>query len=188
MKNRRHPLREPMVWLVIALPLAAVISSIWLVMLSMRGGSIDSVADEVHRTGQIQTTDLGPDARAAQLKLSAVLQSEAGMLRVFPASGEFRRGEPLQLKLLHPHEQEGDEVLTLQPDELGWQVKYAADPRHDWNLQLSDGPIGADLTTGSSKTGDAKSDDAHPNGSWRLRGRLPQGQHAAHLGPALDAQ
>ena len=26
------------------------------------------------------------------------------------------------------------------------------------------------------------------DGSWRLRGRLPQGQHAAHLGPALDTQ
>ncbi|MEO5962844.1 MAG: FixH family protein [Thermomonas sp.] len=167
--KRRHPLREPMVWLVIALPLAAVISSLWLVMLSMRGGSIDSVADDVQRTGQIQTTDLGPDARAAQLKLSAVLQSEAGMLRVFPASGEFRRGEPLQLKLLHPHEQESDEILTLVPDDLGWQVKYTADPGHDWNVQVGDG--------------DEKSD-----GSWRLRGRLPQGQHAAHLGPALDAQ
>lgn len=169
MVNRRHPLREPMVWLVIALPLAAVIASIWLVVLSMRGGSIDSVADEVQRTGQIQTTDLGPDARAAQLKLSAVLQSEEGMLRVFPASGEFRRSEPLQLKLLHPHEQDADELLTLVPDELGWHVEYVADPGHDWNLQLGDG----DKTT---------------EGSWRLRGRLPQGQHAAHLGPALDAQ
>lgn len=165
----RHPLREPMVWLLIALPLAAVISSIWLVVLSSRGGSIDAVADDVQRTGQIQTTDLGPDARAAKLKLSAVLQSEAGMLRVFPASGEFRRGESLQLKLLHPHEQDGDEMLTLAPDELGWHVEYTADPSHDWNLQLGDG-------------------DEKADGSWRLRGRLSQGQHAAHLGPALDAQ
>ena len=48
--KRRHPLREPMVWLVIALPLAAVIASIWLVVLSMRGGSFDAVADVVPRT------------------------------------------------------------------------------------------------------------------------------------------
>lgn len=177
MGDRRHPLREPMVWLLIALPLAAVIASIWLVVLSMRGGSIDSVADEVQRTGQIQTTDLGPDARAAELKLSAVLQSEGGMLRVFPASGEFRLGEPLQLRLLHPHEQDGDASLTLAPDDLGWHVKFIADPGHDWNLQLSDGFIDGDVA------GDSKTD-----GSWRLRGRLPQGQHAAHLGPALDTQ
>ena len=177
MGDRRHPLREPMVWLLIALPLAAVIASIWLVVLSMRGGSIDSVADEVQRTGQIQTTDLGPDARAAELKLSAVLQSEGGMLRVFPASGEFRLGEPLQLRLLHPHEQDGDASLTLAPDDLGWHVEFIADPGHDWNLQLSDGFIDGDVA------GDSKTD-----GSWRLRGRLPQGQHAAHLGPALDTQ
>ena len=169
MNQRRHPLREPMVWLVIALPLAAVIASLWLVMLSLRGGSIDAVIDDVQRTGQIQTTDLGPDARAAELRLSAVLQSENGMLRVFPASGEFRLDAPLQLKLLHPHEQDADEVLTLAPDELGWKVEYTADPGHDWNLQLADG-------------------DATTEGEWRLRGRLPRGLHAAHLGPALDAQ
>lgn len=178
MSERRHALREPMVWLLIALPLAAVISSIWLMVLSSRGGSIDSVADDVQHTGQIQTTDLSPDERASQLKLSAVLQSENGMLRVFPASGDFRRGEPLQLKLLHPHEQDADKLLTLTPDELGWQVKYTADPGHDWNLQLTNVP-----DSGNAKTVDAKND-----GSWRLRGRLPQGQHAAHLGPALDAQ
>ncbi len=177
--KRRHPLREPMVWLVIALPLAAVIASIWLVVLSMRGGSIDSVADDVQRTGQIQTTDLDPDARASQLKISAVLQSEDGMLRVFPASGEFRRGEPLQLKLLHPYEQDADALLTLAPDDLGWHVKFSADPSHDWNLQLSDAIVGSDANVArTSKT----------NSSWRLRGRLPKGQHATHLGPALDTQ
>ena len=169
MGDRRHPLREPMVWLLIALPLAAVIASIWLFVLSSRGGSIDAVADDVQRTGQIQTSDLGPDARAAELKLSAVLQSDEGMLRVFPASGEFRRGAPLQLKLLHPHEQDSDVTLTLAPDELGWRIKFAVDASHDWNVQLGNG-------------------DESTEGSWRLRGRLPQGQHAAHLGPALDVQ
>ncbi len=181
MGKHRHPLREPMVWLVIALPLAAVIASIWLVVLSSRGGSIDSVADDVQRTGQIQTTNLGPDARAAELKLSAVLQSEEGMLRVFPASGEFRLGAPLRLKLLHPHEQDGDESLTLEPDELGWHVEFTADPGHDWNLQLSDGRIDSDNDSDGDVAGGTTTD-----GSWRLRGRLPQGQHAAHLGPALD--
>lgn len=163
--QHRHPLREPVVWLVIALPLAAVIASIWLVVLSSRGGSIDSVADEVQRTGQIQTTDLGPDERAVRLKLGAVLQSEAGMLRVFPAGGDFRRGENLRLTLLHPYSEDADQVLTLLPDKLGWHVEHAPDPGHDWNVQLGD-----------------------QDGTWRLRGRLPRGQHAAHLGPALDKQ
>src|SRR3546814_20492422 len=83
--KHRHPLREPMIWLVIALPLAAVLGGIWMMVLSSRSGSIDSVSDNVQRTGKIQTTDLGPDAREAQLKLGAVPQSAEGVLRVFPA-------------------------------------------------------------------------------------------------------
>lgn len=163
--QKRHPLREPMVWVVIALPLAAVVASIWLVILSSRGGSIDSVADHVQRTGQIQVTDLGPDERAVQLKLAAVLQSEEGVLRVFPVGDGFRRDEPLRLQLLHPYSEEADQLVALQPDEMGWHATHALDPGHDWNLQLGDAA-----------------------GTWRLRGRLPRGQHAAHLGPALEAK
>jgi hypothetical protein len=163
--QQRHPLREPMVWVVIALPLAAVIASIWLVVLSSRGGSIDSVADKVQRTGQIQVTDLGPDERAAQLKLGAVLQSEEGMLRVFPVGDGFQRDQPLRLTLLHPYSEDADRILELQPDKLGWHAAHALEAGHDWNLQLGDGA-----------------------GSWRLRGRLPREQHAAHLGPALEKQ
>src|SRR3546814_10019468 len=48
--KHRHPLREPMIWLVIALPLAAVLGGIWLMVLSSRSGSIDSVSDNVQRT------------------------------------------------------------------------------------------------------------------------------------------
>ena len=55
MSERRHPLREPMVWLIIALPLAAVIASIWLVVLSYNGGSIDAVADDVQREALMGT-------------------------------------------------------------------------------------------------------------------------------------
>ena len=165
MDKPRPALREPMVWLVIALPLAAVIASVALVITSIRGGSIDAVIDTVHRTGQIQTTDLGPDARASQLRLSVVLQAEDGVLRVFPASGEFARDAGLQLTLAHPQEQDADQVVALVTDELGWHAKLPLDHSHDWTLQLTDTPT-----------------------TWRLRGRLPRGQHAARLGPSLDAK
>src|SRR3546814_2799914 len=55
--KRRHPLREPMIWLVIALPLAAVLGGIWMMVLSSRSGSIDSVSDDVQRTGKIQRSE-----------------------------------------------------------------------------------------------------------------------------------
>jgi len=104
-----------------------------------------------------------------ELNLGAVLQLDGGMLRVFPAGGDFLRSQPLRLKLLHPNRQDADVTLALAPDELGWHVAHAADAGHDWIVQLSDASPGNDA-------------------SWRLRGRLPRGQRATHLGPALDAR
>ncbi len=168
MTEPRRARKEPMVWLVVLIPAIAVAASIALLVAASRSsGNNDVVVDKVQRTGQIQVADVGPDARAIELRLGAVLQSEEGMLRVFPAGGDFLRSQPLQLRLLHPNRQDEDVALTLQPDELGWHVEYAADSSHDWNVQLSDGAT----------------DDG-----WRLRGRLPRGQRATHLGPSLDAK
>ncbi len=170
MTEPRPTWKEPMVWLVVALPALAVVASIALLVAAARSsGNNDMVADKVQHTGQIQDADIGPDARAITLRLGAVLQSEDGMLRVFPAAGEFLLSQPLYVQLLHPNRQRDDVSLKLVPDELGWHVKYTADPGHDWNVRLSDR-------------------DAAADGSWRLRGRLPRGQRATHLGPALDAQ
>lgn len=165
MEDRRSGWREPMVWLVAGLPLAAVIGSIWLVVVAVRGDGGDAVADDVQRTGQIQTADLGPDARAAELRLGAVVQLDRGMLHVFPAGGAFARREPLRLTLLHPQHQAADRSVELAPDATGWHVRLALDGSHDWIVHVTD-----------------------QAGSWRLRGRLPKGQRAAHLGPSLQIQ
>ncbi|MEO5628565.1 MAG: FixH family protein [Thermomonas sp.] len=170
MTDPRPARKEPMVWLVFLIPAVAVVASIALLIEASRSsGNNDVVADKVQRTGQIQVADIGPDARAMELKLGAVLQSEDGMLRVFPAGGNFLLSQPLYLKLLHPNRQDDDVALILQPDDLGWHVEHTADPGNDWNLQLSDV-------------------DGATDGGWRLRGRLPRGQRATHLGPALDAK
>ncbi len=170
MNDPRPARKEPMVWLVFLLPAMSVVASIALLVAASRSsGNNDVVADKVQRTGQIQVADIGPDARALELKLGAVLQSEDGMLRVFPAGGDFLRSQPLQLRLLHPNRQDADVGLTMRPDDLGWHVEHTPDSSHDWNVQLSDGGGTAD-------------------GGWRLRGRLTRGQRATHLGPALDVK
>lgn len=170
MTEPRSAWKEPMVWLVVVIPVLAVVASIALLVAAARSsGNNDMVADKVQRTGQIQDADIGPDARAMALKLGAVLQSEDGMLRVFPAGGDFLLSQPLYLKLLHPNRQNDDVSLTLVPDELGWHAKHTADPGHDWLVQLSNG-------------------DGISASNWRLSGRLPRGQRATHLGPALDAK
>ena len=154
--------REPMVWLMIGLPLAAVLASVSLVVTAVRTDNNDSVRDDVQRTAQIQTVELGPDARAQALALSAVLRVGGGGLDVLPVAGDFDRNAPLELVLAHPTDAARDRRLRLQPTELGWHVATTPGIDHDWLLDI------------------APADHA-----WRLRGRLRSGEHAAHLAPAL---
>lgn len=176
-----------MVWLVIALPALAVVVGITMLVIAIRSGGDDAVIDPVQRTAQIQTISLGPDARARELKLSAVLQVDGGQVLLLPATGEWGRGttiagpagtnssggakagdgnheQPLTLLVSHPTDAGQDLRLQLQPTELGWRIELEdpLDLGHDWLLQLTP-----------------------PDGSWRLHGRLPATRNAVRLGPAL---
>lgn len=161
------PWRQPIVWLVIALVAAAVTGGIAMVVIASDAGNGDAVAEPVRRTAQVQTADLGPDAVAAQRKLSAIVRTDAEqqLVEVLPVDGDFDPAAPLQLRLLHPIQSSQDVVLLLQPGELGWRADAVVDGDHDWKVQL--GPR---------------------DGQWRLQGRLPKGQQAAHLRPALPGE
>lgn len=162
--DKRPAWREPMVWLVAALPIASVIAGICLLVIAVRSGGADTVADPVQRTAQIQVSDLGPDELARQRQLTAIVRVGDGVIEVLPVTGNFDRGEPLRLALHHPTLASADRELLLQPTELGWRAKVDLDAGHDWNLRVS-----------------------AADGSWRLRGRMPQGQLAAHLKPAVES-
>ena len=169
------PWRNPMVWLMVGFPLAAVIAGTATLVIAIRAGGNDANPDDVRRTAQIQTTELGPDERAAALKLSAVLSvhntdGEAA-LELLPATGAFVgtsgesrkfRAQPLRLLLQHPIRAEEDRELRLLPTATGWRVEHALDLSHDWRLQAM--PEG---------------------GAWRLRARLPAGQRGVLLAPAV---
>ena len=154
--------REPMVWLMVGLPLAAVIASIALVVTAVRTDHNDSVRDDVQHTAQIQTVELGPDARAQALALSAVLRVDTDGIDVLPVGGDFDRNAPLELVLAHPTDAAQDRHLPLRPTELGWHGAGAPGVGHDWLLELT------------------AADHA-----WRLRGRLHAHEHATRLAPAL---
>ena len=166
-KSPGHPSawRQPIIWLVAGLPAAVVIASIGLIFIAGDGNN-DVVRDEVRRTAQIQTSDLGPDTGAQQEKLSAIVRTDAeqGIVEVLPVSGPFDRTAPLHLTLAHPTRSEADLSLVLEPDELGWRAQAEIDAGHDWKVEL--GP---------------------QDGRWRLRGRLPRQQQATHLRPSLQA-
>ncbi|HZX81911.1 MAG TPA: FixH family protein [Lysobacter sp.] len=162
MDNReRSKWSNPVMWLIVGLPLASVVFGVGLVVIASRDSG-DVAIDPVRRTAQMQVADLGPDALAQRKKLSAVLRIAGDAIEVIPVDGEFDRASPLRLSLLHPTQSDADRVLTLAPAETGWRIEQAVDPGNDWNLRLE--PI---------------------DGRWRIGGRLPKGQQAAHLAPAL---
>lgn len=162
---RQSPWRVPVVWLVIALPLAVVIASIGLIFIAGGDGN-DQVIDTVARTAQVQTTDLAPDEVARRDKLSALVRidAEGGFIEALPVNGDFDRGAPLKLTLAHPTQAAADRVLELQPTGTGWRADANIDAGNDWKLQLE--PMDA---------------------QWRLKGRLPKGQLAINLRPSLQA-
>lgn len=162
--SEKHPSpwRNPVMWLLVGLPAASVVAGIALVVIANLDGN-DAVPDPVRRTAQIQQVDLGPDAVAQRERLSAIVRSEDGVIEVLPVTGEFDRAKPLRVVLLHPARAAADRALTLAPGPTGWRTKATVDAGHDWNVRLESG-----------------------DGRWRLLGRLPKGQHAAHLRPALQ--
>ena len=160
--GERSPWREPMVWLMIGLPAASVVVGLALVVAAVRSGGADEVSDDVRSTAQMQVSELGPDARAQTMKLSAVLRLEDAAVDVLPVNGDFVRNQALILTLSHPTDATQDRRLILQPSELGWRIAGDVRAGHDWIAQL-----------------------APADGRWRLRGRLKAGQRAGYLGPAL---
>jgi len=160
--GERSPWREPMVWLMIGLPAASVVVGLALVVAAVRSGGADEVSDDVRSTAQMQVTELGPDARAQAMKLSAVLRLEDAAVDVLPVNGDFVRNQALILTLSHPTDATQDRHFILQPSELGWRIAGDVRASHDWIAQL-----------------------APADGRWRLRGRLKAGQRAGYLGPAL---
>lgn len=151
-----------MLWLVVALPAAVVVAGIATLAIAIRAGGSDAIPEDVRRTAQIQVADLGADARAQALRLSALVRVDGDALEVLPVSGALPRDAALTLRLRHPTRAADDRELVLQPSARGWRVEHALNRDHDWRLEL-----------------------APADRSWRLRGRLPSGVLAARVGPAL---
>lgn len=159
--RERSKWSNPVMWLVIGLPLASMVFGIGLVVIASRE-SDDAIVDPIRRTAQIQVADLGPDALAQRRRLSAVLRVDGDAVEVIPVEGDFDRAAPLRLSLLHPTHSDSDRALTLARTDVGWRAEEAIDRGSDWNLRIE--PL---------------------DRSWRIGGRLRKGEQAARLAPAL---
>lgn len=163
---RQSPWRNPMVWLMVGFPLAAVVAGIATLLIAIDAGGSDAIPDAVRRTAQVQTVELGPDERAAERRLSAVFSVQEDAVEVLVATGDFDRTQPLKLSLQHPIEAAQDVALVLQPNARGgWSATHTLDVGHAWRVQLSD-----------------------EAGQWRLLARLPRGQRGVLLRPALGGE
>lgn len=155
--------REPMVWLIIALPAASVVAGLMLVATAVRSGGADEVTDKVQRHAQIQLTELGPDQRARAMNAVVILRIDPGSIEVLPVSGNLPRDRTLVLDLNHPTDASRDLRLVLLPSNQGWHVSARIDTSHDWIARL--GPV---------------------DGAWRVLGRVQGGGRATRLGSALE--
>jgi hypothetical protein len=160
--DERSKWSNPVMWLVVGLPVVSMIFGIGLVVIANRD-SDDAIVDKVDRTAQMQVADLGPDARAQQMKLSAVVRVGGGAIDVIPVQGDFDRRAPLKLSLLHPTHASDDRVVDVMPSPLGWHAAFKVDGSSEWNVRL-------------------QPQDA----CWRIGGRLPKGQQAVALQPAMS--
>ncbi len=157
--------REPMMWLVLALPASVVVAGFVTLAIAIRSGGDDAVRDPGSRVGKAQTADLGPERSAARLGLQArlVLSADTEAVELRAEAGEFDR-DSLTLVLTHPLDAAGDLSLNLiRADESRFVGRLHIPRDHAWNLIL-------------------EPDD----GQWRLQGRLPHGALSADLAPAVD--
>lgn len=157
--------REPMLWLVLALPFSVVVAGFVTLGLATRSGSFDAVPDPVQRVGKAQTVDLGPDRMAAGLGLAGELRLAADTEAIELVAPDLPAADArLRLVLSHPSEAREDLSIDLLALGHGRFAARLAVPRdHPWNLHLSP-----------------------PDGRWRLQGRLDAGALSAALAPALD--
>ena len=153
--------REPWAWFVFALPLSAVIAGLSTVWIAASGRDAP-VHERVRRTAQVQQLDAGADQRAAELGLAAriTLSAETGAVELALAGTLSAPEQPVRMTLVHPTLAEHDRTTLLTPLGKGrhaGRIERVADMDYRVDLEAADG-------------------------SWVLRGPLPQGADETGFG------
>jgi hypothetical protein len=139
---------EPWVWLLIALPMTAVIGGMITIYLAVTT-SDGLVVDDYYRRGKAINMDLARDVAAAGHGLQARLALDPANRRILLTLDSLDDQHPAQVRfsLLHPTRPGNDQVILLQPVAGGgyagtlqamhdgnWYVQLEAD---DWRLSGS---------------------------------------------------
>lgn len=153
---------NPVAWLVLLLPAAAIVGGIWTIWLAAGPGATDASPDEVRRMAQVQEAAMDADEVAAREGLSARLHllDDGLRLELLPMPGTMAP----QLQLVHPVEARHDRLLGFSPGPDGWRSEETIAGDIAWRLRL-----------------------VAPDGRWRLVGRYRPGDRVVELLPALPA-
>ncbi len=137
--------REPWVWLLIALPMSAVIGGIVTIIIAV-STSDGLVVDDYYKRGKAINRDLARDRMAAQHRLEAHFDFETDGRRVALQlrARDYLPPAALMLSLLHPTRKGEDQRVRLVRTDAGrytggldalapgnWYVQLEAD---DWRL------------------------------------------------------
>jgi uncharacterized protein len=154
--------REPMVWLVIGLPMSSIVAGTSLLTFALITGGADAVPDEVRRMSQIQLSDISADRRAFDRDLRAEIEidPDTGALALSMSGLDTDTDGSLALMFVHPLRAEDDRTLSLVRAGDRWLGRFDGALDHDWQLSL--GP-----------------DDRQ----WRLQGRIAAHRAQATLLP-----
>jgi len=144
-ETKRSWYREPWVWLLIALPMSAVIGGIITIVIAV-STSDGLVVDDYYKRGKAINRDLARDRAAAGHRLEAHFDIDTDGRRVSLRLGahDYLQPEALMLSLLHPTRKGFDQRVRLLRSEAGlytggldaltpgnWYVQLEAD---DWRL------------------------------------------------------
>lgn len=129
--------REPLVWLVIAIPALTVVAGLSTVLIARRGAD-DPVADDVRKEGLAIHQDPARDRAATALGVGARVALGDGRIRIELDAGRAPRPSTLLVVLSHATRAEFDTLLPLAQAADG---SYAASlaPLRDghWFLELT---------------------------------------------------
>jgi hypothetical protein len=132
--------RVPFVWLVVALPLIAVVASFVTLWLAIRSDD-GLVADDYYKRGKEINRDLARDRAAGALRLSARLELDpaTSVARlVFTAPGGAALPANAELKFLHATRAGFDRRVALAPTPAGhYQAGVPSLAPGHWHLELS---------------------------------------------------
>lgn len=137
MTQTRSTWREPMVWMLVGLPLASVAIGFALLFAAVEPGrqDMETVSSTV-KVGKLLVSAEAAPATEVETK-GLVLRTKGDMIEAVPMDGDFPRGGKLVLKLTSPDVAAGERTYQLSPSELGWRGVGSLDGDREWTVQLA---------------------------------------------------